>query len=131
MKTRVTEMVYLPKKLTFYSTPFWSSSADPVTSLITVACVLYGMKEIDRRILEHFQKATISHNCDGTVNIFQLFEEYDLKIRRYMVTKVHKNENGHWIRSIVVKTYVPPYISIKKMAGEVAQKEGVLSCVCR
>lgn len=99
--------------------------------LITVVFVLYVMKELDRRVIDHSQMATIIMTCDGSVNVVQIFEEYDIKIRRYVVTKVHKNDDGHWIRSIVIKTSAPPYINLKKMIGEVSQKEGVLSCTFR
>ncbi|MGL5722216.1 MAG: MgtC/SapB family protein [Brevinema sp.] len=99
-----------------------------IAGLIVVILVLFVLKEVDRVMIDHSKTESILLICDDTVNIIHLFSEYDVKIRRYLVTKVQKNPNDHWVRDIVVKFYVPSYINTQKMLQEIAQKPGIIKC---
>ncbi|MGL4677598.1 MAG: MgtC/SapB family protein [Brevinema sp.] len=95
------------------------------SSFIVIIFVIFVLKAFNTKFIEHKNSVTIVITCESSVDIYALFEEYNLSIYRYAILKIQRKDSK-LIRTIRIRTYLPPYVDIKQMMGDLSQKQEIL-----
>ncbi len=103
---------------------FWFLS---LAALASIAFIIFVLKELDSRFIEHRQSVMIIITLDASVDVQTLFEEYGLSVQSYNILKIQKNDNG-LVRTIKFKAYIPSYLNTDLMIQEISSVKGVSYC---